>query len=222
MKKYIVAIIKYIYKHPALIIIIPGTTIIIYSFIMIYKLEIESKDFYVNLTTSAIEVFLLGFIIIAYNKLSERKDRIKRYLEEIDSYRPWKGKEATYRISGLVRSLNNIKVTKIDLSICYLSKAPLRYANLQGADLYRTNLEGADLCGSNLQNADLRHSNLKRATLDFVSLQEAIVETKDWIEKLGKDEVKGVEKIKKKYFVVEDKEKFDGLGLRYRIKEKKD
>ena len=171
---------RWFQDNPVMILIILGALIIIPLFIVDYRLGVESKDFYINLTTSAIEVFFLGLVIIFYNKLSERKDRIKRYREEIDSYRPWKEDEATYRICGLVRNLNNLQVSDIDLSDCYLSKAPLseanfQGANFQGADLMDANLQGADLRGANLQGANLWCANLQGTMLSHALLQETLL-----------------------------------------------
>ena len=342
MKKYIVSPIKYIetrkyvvtvrnlfYKYPASVIIIPGIAVVIFCLIMDYKKGVESKDLYGNLTASAIEVFGLGAIIMIYNKLSERKNTIKRYKEEIDSYRPWKEEEATYRICGLVKSLNNMNDSKIDLSSCYLIKASLSKANLQGANLNRANLteanlseanlseanllfakliganlekailkgadltranltgaklngtglsqvklqeanfqgaylrkanlsgvrgmetnftktelrdaeligaklfkvsfnqailcnanlQGVDLPRSSLQGADLQSANLQEAKLKGANLQGAIVESRDWLFKLEKYNIQGIEYIKEKYCVIEDKSKSKPV---YRIEEKGD
>jgi hypothetical protein len=272
---------RWLQFHPAFVIIVPGIMLLILFLYQDYKVGVESKDFYGNLSTSVIEVFLLGFVVIAYNKLGERKDRIKRYMEEIDSYRPWKEAEATYRICGLIRSLNNMIVSDIELNDCYLFKAPLREADLCCADLQRANLQEADLIdanlmeaflrnanlqrvnlsganlvladlqntdleGANLWGADLRYANLSMANLSGVNLCEAdlmeadltctnlsganlnganlnkthlfwaIVESKEWIEKLEKCNIKGMENIREKYCVVEDNSNGESI---FRIEE---
>jgi hypothetical protein len=178
--------------------VIIGVLILLPLILYDIKNGISLKDFLNNLTASAIEVFILGLIILVYNKLNERKDIIRRYKEEIDGYRPWKEDEATYRICGLVRNLNNHNVSDIDLSDCYLPNAPLRKAQLQGANLGRANLFRA-----NLQGADLR---------------EARVDSKDWLLKLEIYDIRVIEYIKEKYSVVEEEIKGE---IAYIIKEKK-
>jgi hypothetical protein len=238
---------RLVQNNPALIIIIPGLIITMSLFFMDYKVGAASKDFYVNLTSGAIDVFLLGLVIIAYDKLSERKNRIKRYREEIAGYRPWQESEATYRICGIVRDLNNLNVSDINLSHCYLPTAPLdgvdlHEANLQesylvGADfhyafLYGANFFAAKLCSANLHGsyltgaililADLRKSNLTGAELTEADLTDAdltgaIVDHKDWLLRLKEKGIVGIDKILNKYCIVEEQ---GPIFTEYRIREK--
>jgi hypothetical protein len=164
---------RYILDHPIQTVAIIGALILCPLIFLDIKNGTSLTDLLNNLTASVIEVFILGFIIIGYNKLSERKDSIKKYKDEIDSFRPWKDEEATYRIIGLVKILNNNNVSDINLSECYLRNADLKGANLQNSDLWSANLQNAELRGVNLQGATLESANLQGANLDTANLQNA-------------------------------------------------
>lgn len=202
---------KWFENNPVYILIVIGIPLLVFSLIMDFRKGLEAADFYGNLTASVIDIFMLGIVVIVYNKLSERKERIIRYQEEIDGYRPWKENEATYRICGIIRSLNILSVSDINLNSCYLPKAPLKLANLQGAslkganlqeaNLKKANLQGANLRCANLQGANVKRANLQGAILMFANLQGMIVESNDWLEK---NSIKGKEYIQKVYCVVEE------------------
>ena len=123
-----------------------------------------------------LDVLVIGIIILWLNEIRDKKRRreleIQRYQEEIDDFRGWDDKEATFRIIGIIKRLNKRGVTEIDLRDCYLVDARLISSRLQGADLSNANLEGADLSESNLQGADLRRANFKGAYLNSVNLQK--------------------------------------------------
>jgi len=277
MKNRLIALKKYISFHPILLLVIIGVVIFCLFIFLDIKNGITFRDLLSNLTASIVEVFLLGLFVIVINKLSERKERIIRYKEEIDSYRLWKENEAIYRICGIVRSLNNINVTDIELYHCHLPGARLWRSNLQGADfcaanlkeadLFLSNLQGvnflnahlqgaqlwcsnlqgadfgrsdlrganlsesdlqgadlrkanfqkADLSKTNLQGADLRKANFRKADLSKANLQGAIVKSNDWLKKLEKYNITGIENINEIYYIGTDI--INGKTI-YKIKEK--
>jgi len=105
----------------------------------------------------------------------EKQQRIERYQEEIDDFRGWEGKEASYRIAGNIRRLIEEGVLEIDLSNCFLKKA-----NLEGIALEKANLVSVSLIGANLRNAKLPHAHLdggylRNANLNGVDLNHAIL-----------------------------------------------
>ena len=116
-----------------------------------------------------LDVLVIGIIILWLNEIRDKKRRreleIQRYQEEIDDFRGWDEKEATFRIVGNIRRLNKRGVSKIDLSICYLEEARLSHCNLQAADLWAVNLQKADLREANLNLANLNLANLQKADL---------------------------------------------------------
>jgi uncharacterized protein YjbI with pentapeptide repeats len=170
--------IKSIKDYSILIYIIIGSATLWVFISLDIKNGITFKELLSNLTASVVEVFLLGIFVAVFNNMRDRKSKETGYKDEIDAFRPWKEEEATYRICGLVRSLNNINARDIDLSFCYLPKGRLSNANLQGANLREANLRGAclngaNLMGANLHKADLEEADLKDANLLTANFKEA-------------------------------------------------
>lgn len=128
------------------------------------------------------DLFVFGVVLAIYDALRQRRERVERYKEEIEDYRGWDEKEASYRIRGLIRRLQNDGETYLDLRKCYLvdtdlsgfdlSKADLSKANLSGANLTDANLSGANLVGANLTNANLTRANLTKADLTRATLSK--------------------------------------------------
>jgi BTB/POZ domain-containing protein KCTD9 len=133
------------------------------------------QSFWDNIDSEIHGVFLdIVVVILIYNfinSLTEKKQRIKRYLEELEDYRPWQNEEATWRIRGLIRRLNLEGMTNPMLIGAYLRRADLMGANLQGANLHRANLKGADFRWAKLKGAYLREANLEEARLMDVDLE---------------------------------------------------
>lgn len=119
------------------------------------------------------DLLVFGILLSVYEALREKKDKIERLHEEIDDYRGWDEKEATYRIVGSIKRLNRLKINKIDISYCYLRNANLEKVNLQQANLEDTNLENANLRGAKLQKAKLNGVRFKGAILQGVNFEKA-------------------------------------------------
>lgn len=119
------------------------------------------------------DLLLFGIILAAVSILAEKRQKIERYKEEIDDYRRWDEKEATYRIVGNVRRLNRLKVTNIDLSFCFLQDAKLENVNLENANLFLAQLQRANLNKACLDNADLQAAQLQASDLGEASLRNA-------------------------------------------------
>jgi amino acid permease len=84
-----------------------------------------SQNLYATLLGFFLDILLFGVLIVLINKKREKKLDIKRWQEEIDDYRHWNEKEATFRIVGNIKRLNGHAKTKLDLSYCYLKDAIL-------------------------------------------------------------------------------------------------
>ena len=222
----ILTIFRCVQKHPGVTFILTGVVLIIPLLIYDFISGMTIGDLSKNLTPSLIEVFFLGFCVIGYNKLSERKREKKRFEDEIESYRPWREKEATYRIVGLIRSMNKLEETTIKLGGCFLPDVELWDVNLEGSDMKGVNLEGAILGRTNLKDVDLTMANLKEVNLmdvfltnavmkdvkldgailmgvdlEGVNLEGAYVDCLNWITKLNDWKCTGVEYIEKKYSI---------------------
>jgi hypothetical protein len=163
-----------IQKHPGYTLFLVGIVFNIPFLFYDYFAGVNTIDFMVNIQSGVIEVFVLGFIIIGYEKLSAKKEAIERYEEEIISYLPWKEPEATHRIVGLIHSLNRLNVTNINLNEAHLEGADLKCVDLEGASLVGAHLKGAHLVGTHLEGAHFWTAHLEGADLMGAYLEGAI------------------------------------------------
>ena len=168
-------------------------------------------------------IFGVGFSI--FNQWNQHRQDIKRWREEIDDFRGWKGKEYRRRIIENIKRLNQAGVTNIDLRWCFLNgvnlknrnlnRADFRCALLKNASLSGAHLVGAKFSGANLEEADFYEAHLEGANfsgaivkgiiLDNAFLEGAIVGGRNsinWLEDLEKLQVGGYEELLEKYQVV--------------------
>lgn len=161
-------------------------TIITSLFIFILDLfdtQFSFHDILVEAHGLIYDILVLGILLTAYNYVRDKRDRILRMRNEILDFQFWKEPEATYRISGTIRRLNNEGVTDINLFGTHLENAKLEGVNLNRANIPRTNiinsyLVGCDLSQAKLQsslfvNADLTQANLSQANLTAADLTHA-------------------------------------------------
>lgn len=134
-------------------------------------------EFLVNILVEShgllFDVLLFGVVIMAFELRDNDKEQIKRHKEEIDDFRGWNEKEATYRIVGNIKRLNPLGVSDIDLSRTYLVGADLGKLNLDGSDLIKANLSGASLKGASLVGSKLSGANLNGAAVDSADFSRA-------------------------------------------------
>jgi len=164
-------------------------------------------DLLVEANGMVFDLLVFGILLSVYEALREKKEKIERLHEEIDDYRGWVEKEASFRIVGAIRRLNKLNVTIIGLSQCTLDEANLCKANLSGAFLWRTSLSNALLIEVNLSKAFLREANLSNALLLGANLNGADLKGANvgdgWFEKLETWKVEGKDEILEKYIIDE-------------------
>jgi uncharacterized protein YjbI with pentapeptide repeats len=107
------------------------------------------------------------------NKIGEKRTEIRRYQEELDDFRGWQSEEAARRIRGIIKRLNNLGVTRINLNFAFLPKMNLKNFNFQGSDLSHADLQEAYLQGAILSDTSLRYAKLVGAHLNNVDLTNA-------------------------------------------------
>jgi len=140
-----------------------------------------SEKFFENIVIEAhgmlFDILIIGVFIFALHRVGEKRLKkeleIERYNDEIDDLRWWESKEATFKIVGNIKRLNRYGITNIDLTICYLENATLKYTELKSATLLQAILKGADFEGANLQGAYLEGANLQGANFMVANLQGA-------------------------------------------------
>ena len=156
-----------------------------------------------------LDILVIGVLVLWLNGLGQKHIQVRQYIAEIDDFRGWQEREASYRIAGLVRRLSGLGKRDLDLTRCFLifanlegvslygadlqyaflSGCKLRYANLQKAnlenadmgdvDLYHANLQGARLDSAKLFNAQMRGADLQKADLFHVDLERAFLRDAD-------------------------------------------
>lgn len=143
-----------------------------------------------------LDLVVFGIILKFYEIATSKRQRIDRYLEELDDYRGWDEPEAAYRVAGLVSRLKKEGIENVDYKDLNVSRFPkevieelvlkgtklrilkranLRLANLKGADFEEANLEDSDLSGANLEGANLFFANLRGAKLFGAKLRGAML-----------------------------------------------
>ncbi len=136
----------------ALLFIVIGVLTTIALFFLDQEYPLTGKDIVVEAHGMLFDILLFGIILAIYDRITRHREDVQRYLEEIDDFRGWEGKEATYRIVGNIRRLNRMGVSKLSLKDANLAVANLIEVDLKGSDLERANLQGAKLMRTNLGN----------------------------------------------------------------------
>jgi hypothetical protein len=121
------------------------------------------------------DIILFGIILTLYEFIIERRENIKRYMEEIEDFKSWNETEATFRIIGNIKRLNRNGKSNIDIRDCYLRNGQLREIDLRDARVDGADLIFADLSKSNLQGVSLGEANLSGAFLIETKLQSALL-----------------------------------------------
>ncbi len=124
------------------------------------------------------DIILFGIILSIYDRLKTKRDEIRRYTEEIADFRGLESKEVTFRLSGLIRRLNERGVHAINLQNAFLNEAKLNNSqlsesNLEGAKLHHAQLHTAQLNNAKLDFAQLNNANLVAANLQEIQASEA-------------------------------------------------
>lgn len=93
-------------------------------FFYIAGLSDEARNDYVNnvyveLAGAIFDIFVFGILIYLVQLFYKKREKIDRYIEELDDYRYWNEKEAGYRIIGILKRLHKLGVENVDLTGCH-------------------------------------------------------------------------------------------------------
>lgn len=97
------------------------------------------------------DIFLFGIAITIYEIFWKKKETVTRYLEELEDYRGWNEKEASYRVFGLIKRLHKLNKIDIDLSNCYFEEVSFSKNYFNGFDFKESLLYGTKFKKCNLQ-----------------------------------------------------------------------
>jgi uncharacterized protein YjbI with pentapeptide repeats len=113
------------------------------------------SDFYQGMMTEAFgfiaDILLFGIVITIYEIGWKKKETIIRYIEELEDYRGWNEKEASYRVFGLMKRLHKLNKIDIDLSNCYFEEVPFSKNFFDGFDFKESLIYGTKFKKCNLQ-----------------------------------------------------------------------
>lgn len=169
------------------------------------------------------DLIVLGIILTMYEQISEKRQRIERYKEEIDDLRFWKSDEAMFRIKGIIKRLKKLGAGRIDLSNCYMKSCPtfkdmtswnftcsklvecyFGYTNLKNSNFYL-----AEIGSTKFTNSDLSYCNFILSILENVHFEEcdfknvnltyAYVENNNWFSILEKNNNIGVDYLRSNF-----------------------
>jgi len=193
----------------------------------LFDSEFSPHDIIVEYHGLVFDLFIFGVILTVYESRRSKKDKIDRYREEIDDYRFWHSEESLHRIKGLIKRLDKLNVSFIDLSHCQLIEARWfsQYKSMRwifsGADLTEsvflmvdmqkskflvTTLTNATFVEVNLMDCNFGSAKMlgvrfEKCNLNGVDFGSAVVDRLDWIEHLEVNENQGVDFLKENFYV---------------------
>lgn len=97
------------------------------------------------------DIILFGIAITLYEMIWKKKETVTRYLEELEDYRGWNEKEASYRVFGLIKRLHKLNKADIDLSNCYFEEVPFSKNSFDSFDFKESLFYGIKFKKCNLQ-----------------------------------------------------------------------
>jgi hypothetical protein len=184
------------------------------------------------------DLFIFGILLTIYETINNRKEKIERYLEELNDYRFWESEESMYRTRGLIKRLIDLKVNELDLSFCYLAtdKSFASYRNFRNWNFTGADINDSLFLLSDMKNANFYLANLKDTRFDQVNLTNckfsdsnlldtvfekcifsdtefsgAIVKTVNWFDELEKNENIGTDFLRKKYLLKRNPETLNDI-----------
>lgn len=151
------------------------TRFFIYAFVCALLIEVflvacvfSNKDFFdgtiVEISGFIFDIFLFGILISSYEFILSQKKRIDDYLEEIDDYRGWEEKEASYRIFGIVKRLQKLGKKDIDLTRCYFNSI-----HFTSTYPYRFSFNNGVLYGTTFENCVIRDTDFSKVKGEEIS-----------------------------------------------------
>ncbi len=138
---------------------------IVVIFIKSYSIsKFEWEGVYFELFGLLFDIFFLGILFAIFEYRRSKRLEIKRYKEELEDYRQWKDEEASKRIVGVIKRLQNRGVNKVDLSYCYLNRAELWHTDVI-SEAVSANFDFSSMAGADFRDVDLSFSSFVRVHL---------------------------------------------------------
>lgn len=149
-----------------------------------------NKDFWENILVEAhgmlLDIFVIGIIVLWFDKFREKKSQNNSFLERIDDFRYWHSDEAIHRVIGILRRLNENDISKFNLSNYKFSASRLKNINFKGSNLMGINFENTNLRNCDLAKANLTGANLNKSSMKNCSLEKAVLQRANFTEAILK------------------------------------
>lgn len=132
--------------------------IIIVYLDIIYKPNVE--DILVEAHGLLFDIVIFGILFTIYEKTRNDSSEVTKLLEELNNIKTLDDKEAVYRKVGIIKKLNKLGLSQIELSGYYLEGAELIGVNLENCNISEANLTNAIISGSSFTNCKFSNSIL--------------------------------------------------------------
>lgn len=198
--------------------------------------NIDVDDIIIEMHGLWFDLILFGIVLSIYEAFRSKRETkekedfernmlIKKYKDDINDFRFWKSEEASHKVAGSIRRLNELGITKIVLTNSWLEKADLRDMNLSGAYLINANLRLSFISNTNFTDADLRQATFSKAYFHNPELTGAKVISKKWFQELIENNAAGVDEMMEVFEVdemelIDDNAPWEELKKYYKIKKK--
>lgn len=162
-----------------------------------YVFKFNTSDDWKGVLTEAhgmlLDIIVFGILLSIYEKIRiieekrkeeyiSTKNKIDRYMEEIDDFRGWNDQESTFRIIGNIKRLNKLGITKFDFSGCFLEDADFSDLNLTDSTFSGNNLTNVKFHSTNLENVFFSNVTLEKSSFKLCNLNGVTFHTTKFID----------------------------------------
>ena len=146
-----------------------GISIIVLGLSLPYYMY-DFNNFYPQILAEAhgmmFDIAVIGILIFWLNAQTDKKRRIRTYIDEIDDFRLWQSEEAAFRTAGNIKRLNRHKIYDLNLAECHMVRTNLNYVILRAANLNLANITHSNLISVDLEQARMNQTNFSYSTLN--------------------------------------------------------
>lgn len=120
------------------------------------------------------DVFIFGVLLLWLNSFGEKARKIQHYLDEIDDFSGWESHEASCRIAGNIKRLNELGDRELMINDAYLVKAMIFPSHhIKGKSPQKLNLRKSLFLNSNLNQSLLASVDWRFANIEWCVFNKA-------------------------------------------------
>ena len=114
------------------------------------------------------DILLFGIILVIFEKIREKKDQVKRHIEELNDFRGWDSGEAYQRNHGILRRLINEGYYLIDMTDVFVKNQNItKPLNFELSQFLRTNLDNSSFYNTFMLSTSFLDTSFIRTRFDF-------------------------------------------------------